>query len=234
MCACQFSLFLIYETKTIFKWDTLKERCPQHHMSASCYLDSTWCRGLFSGGLLCLRPGSVKHISVFLHAIMQNMHVIATESVLSELCYCNVSIKKSQQTSSGPGTHFSIGPGEVPLGEIRTATAATSLIRSSVFKWGLEWVESARVPLCAWLNIVRTGKTVLMGPGPPHSVSLVPQLLSTDFTDPQKPVWGVPKPVIGGLSRPPMIIFHCFAMWLYNTYVISIYCNNITNIAIIW
>lgn len=91
--------------------------------------------GCFLGELLCLRPGSVKHIiSVFLHAIMQNMHVIATESVLSELCYCNVSIRKSQQTSSGPGTHFSIGPGEVPLGEIRPATAATYLIQSSVFK----------------------------------------------------------------------------------------------------
>lgn len=180
MCACRFSLFLIFERKTIFKWDTLKERCPQHHMSASCYLDPTRCRGLFSGGLLCLRPGYVKHIiSAFLHAIMQNMHVIATESVLSELCYCNVSIRKSLQTSSGPRTHFSIGPGEVPLGEIRPAT---------VFKWGLEWVE---VPLCTWLNIVRTGKTVLTGPGPPRSVSLVPQLLSADFTDPQKTCVGV-------------------------------------------
>lgn len=69
--------------------------------SPSCSLDPTRCPALFSRESSCARPASVKHIiSVFLHAIMQDMLVIAMGSALSKHCYSNVSIRKSQLKSS--------------------------------------------------------------------------------------------------------------------------------------
>lgn len=83
-------------TEMLWKEDALVSTSP------SCSLDPTWRLAVFSRAPSCARPASVKHIiSVFLHAIMQDMLVIAAGSALSKHCYNNVSIRKSQLKSSG-------------------------------------------------------------------------------------------------------------------------------------
>lgn len=76
--------------------------------------------------------GPVKHIiSVSLHGLMQNTRVIAAESELSKHCYCNVSIRRSQQKVLryfGPRTRFPVGSGG--------AWAAAYLFPSPIFFMG--------------------------------------------------------------------------------------------------